>query len=149
MDGADSVTSEFEYQRPKPKKGLGKVIGALVATLVVVGLLLVHVWSRHNVLELGYQLSSLSSEREALLEEQRRLRIELRVLTRSDRIAPIGHNDLGLIEPRFDQILYVRASELPMPSFPSMDARSVSAPPLLHDGPLIGSLEQGEGGRND
>ncbi|OIP41135.1 MAG: hypothetical protein AUK47_06950 [Deltaproteobacteria bacterium CG2_30_63_29] len=148
MDLADSVTSEYEVQRQRPKKGLGKVIGALAATLVVVGLLLVHVWSRHSVLELGYQLSELSSEREALLEEQRRLRIEFRVLTRSDLIAPIGHNDLGLIEPRFDQILYIRATDLPMPSFPSIETRSVSAPPMGEDA-VVGALELPAGVRHD
>lgn len=124
LDVADELYDEDEdtYVPRVRRRGLGKVVGALVATLVVVGLLLVHVWSRYGVIKLGYELSALSSERESLLEENRRLRIELRVLTRPDRLEPLARRQLGLARPSHDQILFVTADKLPLPSFPSLHA---------------------------
>jgi len=115
--------------RKRRRRGLGKVVGALVATLVVVALLLVHVWSRYRVLNLGYELSELSQEREGLLEENRRLRIELRILTRSDRLEPLAERQLGLIRPRHDQLFYVTSQQRPLPTFPTLTPDSQPPPP--------------------
>ncbi len=128
MDDATSLAGYPEYSGPIVRRGLGKVVGALIATLVVVALLLVHVWSRYRVLSLGYELSELTTEREQLLEENRRLRIEARVLMRADRLKPIARRQLGLIAPAPENILYVRASELPLPDF---------APVLLPQSPIV------------
>ena len=117
MDDATSFPGNTEYAGPIVKRGLGKVVGALIATLVVVALLLVHVWSRYRVISLGYELSELTTEREQLLEENRRLRIEQRVLTRTDRLEPLARRQLGLISPAPENIFYVRASELALPNF--------------------------------
>ena len=118
---------EAGYQA-SPFRGLGKVIGALIATLVVVGLLLVHVWSRHRVIKLGYEISELSEEREDLLEENRRLRIEYRLLTRGDRLEPLAKTRLGLAPPRPEQIIYIRADQLPLPSFDLAPAAPAPTP---------------------
>jgi cell division protein FtsL len=84
-------------------------VAALLATLIIVALLLFQVWSRHRVLAMGYEISEKIAEQESLLETQRRLRIEMRVLTRSDRLEPIARKQLGLITPTPEQILLVPA----------------------------------------
>ena len=55
------------------------------ATLIVITLLIIQVYYKHRDLNLGYNLSEAISTREALLEENRKLRIELRVLSRRER----------------------------------------------------------------
>lgn len=110
----DEYDEDVELPRRKGKMWTS-VVFALVATLAVVGLLLIHVWSRYRVLSLGYEVSELSRERETLLEENRRLRIEMQVSTRTDRLEPIAHRQLVLRVPEPEQILYVPASQLPLP----------------------------------
>lgn len=111
------------------KRFFTPVLAALIATLVVVGLLLVHVWSRYRVLALGYEMSRLTQEREDLLEANRRLRLEVRVLSRADRLDPMARRQLGLIVPKAEQIIYKRAADLPLPNFPSSDVPELTEQP--------------------
>ena len=78
------------------------------ATLIVIAMLLIQVRYKHRDLNLGYTLSEAISAREALLEENRKLRIELRVLSRRERLEPYATQQLGMAPIRPDQILIVR-----------------------------------------
>ncbi len=78
------------------------------ATLIVIAMLLIQVRYKHRDLNLGYTLSEAISTREALLEENRKLRIELRVLSRRERLEPYATQQLGMASIRPDQILIVR-----------------------------------------
>ncbi len=71
-------------------------------------MLLIQVRYKHRDLNLGYTLSEAISTREALLEENRKLRIELRVLSRRERLEPYATQQLGMAPIRPDQILIVR-----------------------------------------
>ena len=77
------------------------------ATLLVIGLLVCQVFYRHRELNLGYDLSEAISEREVLLEENRKLRIELRVLSRRERLEPLAGKQLGMSTIRPEQVLIV------------------------------------------
>ena len=66
------------------------------ATLIVITLLIIQVYYKHRDLNLGYNLSEAISTREALLEENRKLRIELRVLSRRERLEPYATQQLGM-----------------------------------------------------
>ncbi len=118
----DEVTQSEVPLRPRRRQGAARVIGALVATLIVVSLLLVQVWSRYRVLNLGYELAGVTAERETLLEQNRRLRIELRMLERRDRLEPVARRDLGMTYARPDQVWYVPAEVLPLPVIPASAA---------------------------
>jgi len=133
-DGFEAWEAEQLGVAPKPTKRRfwTSIVGALLATMAVVSLLLIHVWSRYRVVHLGYEVSTLSREREDLLEEQRRLRIEYQILTRTDRIEPVARRQLGLIAPRVDQILFVPASKLSRPTL-STDATGLGEPPSRID----------------
>lgn len=77
------------------------------ATLVVIVMLIIQVYYRHRDLNLGYELSEAISAREALLEENRKLRIELRVLSRRERLEPYATQQLGMATIRPDQIVII------------------------------------------
>lgn len=87
----------------------GRLWLTLVATFIVIGLLLVQVYYRHRELTLGYELSAAISQREALLEENRKLRIELRVLSRRERLEPLAGRQLGMAPIKPEQVLIVHA----------------------------------------
>lgn len=125
--------------KPAPRRVWTSVVAALLATSAVVGLLLVHVWSRYRVLDLGYQVSNLSRERESLLEEQRRLQIEMQVLTRAERLEPAARRQMALVTPSPQQILYVPSSRLPLPPLPMMTPKASSLPALSDARPLATS----------
>lgn len=84
----------------------GRFWVAIAVTLTIVALLLMQVYFKHQVYNVGYSLSSAASEREALLEEQRKLRIELRILSSRERLEPIAYRNMGLSALRPEQIIY-------------------------------------------
>lgn len=81
------------------------------ATLIVITLLIIQVYYKHRDLNLGYNLSEAISTREALLEENRKLRIELRVLSRRERLEPYATQQLGMATIRPDQIIIVHEAK--------------------------------------
>lgn len=84
----------------------GRLWLTLLATFIVIALLIVQVFYRHRELNLGYALSASIAEREALHEENRKLRIELRVLSSRERLEPIALRQLGMRPPRPEQIFF-------------------------------------------
>jgi cell division protein FtsL len=83
------------------------VIGMTLAlTSVVVLLLLNQVWHRVRVVELGYEITRLTLERQQLLERQERLRLETSVQLRTERLDQAAREQ-GLMPIRPDQILRV------------------------------------------
>lgn len=76
-------------------------------TLVVISLLITLVYYKHCEINLGYELSAAIAQREALLEENRMLRIELRVQSRRDRLEPLAGKELGMSVIRPEQVLIV------------------------------------------
>ena len=75
--------------------------------LIVIALLIIQVAYRHRELNLGFELSDAISQREALLEENRKLRIELRVLSRRERLEPLAGHQLGMSVIKPEQIFIV------------------------------------------
>ena len=82
----------------------GRLWMTCAATFIVITLLIIQVYYRHRELNLGYELSAAISQREALIEENRKLRIELRVLSRRERLEPLAGRQLGMSPIRPEQI---------------------------------------------
>ncbi len=72
------------------------VLGTLLITSLIVSILLLQVWNRVQVFELGYQMTELTREREALMEEQKRLRVEAVISSTTERLDKVAREDLGL-----------------------------------------------------
>lgn len=66
---------------------------------------LLHVWTRLQVIHMGYVLSTASKVQSYLEQENRELRLELATLTSPERLQQIAKNRLGLIEPDKDQVV--------------------------------------------
>ena len=80
-----------------------------IATFIVMALLIMQVSYRHRELNLGYELSASISQREALLEENRKLRIELR--SRRERLEPVAGRQLGMSPIKPEQVFIVNTKQ--------------------------------------
>lgn len=73
--------------------------------LVLIGLVLVHVWLRLQVVHLGYVLSTSSKLQSRLEQENRELKIELATITSPDRLESLARRRLGLRPPEKGQVI--------------------------------------------
>jgi cell division protein FtsL len=91
-------------------KGVNRnlVFVALVVALVFIGCSLFLVWSHHQGISLGYQTSQASLEEQKLLQENKRLRLELAALKSPSRIERLAVKELGLVKPQKEQFIIVR-----------------------------------------
>lgn len=77
----------------------------LLLGLCLVGLALLHVWLRLQVVHLGYVLSTTSKLHNQLEQENRELKVELATLTSPDRLEAMARTRLGLVEPQKGQVV--------------------------------------------
>ena len=75
----------------------------LTATLI--GLVLVHVWLRLQVVQVGYVLSTSSKLQSRLEQENRELKIELATMTSPERLESLARRRLGLRPPEKGQVI--------------------------------------------
>ena len=93
----------------------GRLWLTCAATFIVITLLIIQVYYRHRELNLGYELSAAISQREAMIEENRKLRIELRVLSRRERLEPLAGRQLGMSTIKPEQVLIVNVDKADNP----------------------------------
>ena len=77
---------------------------ALLA-LCLVGVVLLHVWLRLQVVHMGYVLSTTSKLQNRLEQERRELTVELATLTSPDRLEAMARKRLGLTPPEKGQVI--------------------------------------------
>jgi cell division protein FtsL len=77
---------------------------ALLA-LCLVGVALLHVWLRLQVVHMGYVLSTTSKLQNQLEQESRELTVELATLTSPDRLEAMARKRLGLAPPERGQVI--------------------------------------------
>jgi cell division protein FtsL len=82
---------------------------ALIVSALLLAIGVFHVSRQKQILHLGYELSRSRNELRLLREENRRLRVELSVLTNPARIERLARS-LGMIEPMEGQIRVVRTN---------------------------------------
>ena len=105
------------------------LLGVLAAALVS-GLVL-YAWPSLEIRQTTLAREQMSKERERLLEENRKLRLEKAALENLHRVETIARRDLGLVTPAPDKLIVVeKPKEVPA------GAR------------LAGGPEHGGGGRN-
>ncbi|MFQ5427483.1 MAG: hypothetical protein ACE5EZ_00725 [Thermodesulfobacteriota bacterium] len=80
---------------------------AILASLALVAVLFVYIWCRLSVVGMGYEISVANMERNALVEQNRRLKIEFMRLSSPRRIESIAVKELGLVHPVEGQIIRV------------------------------------------
>ncbi len=81
-------------------------------TLVVAAVFLVcalfSVWAHHQVLALGYEISKANQEEQELLQDNKRLRLDVAALRSPGRIDGTALKNLGFANPQKDQLIIVR-----------------------------------------
>ena len=66
------------------------------------------VWSRIQVIQLGYEISNALKEGRALVETNKKLRIEIATLKSYARIERIAVEELKMSKPKPDQVIVIR-----------------------------------------
>ena len=78
---------------------------ALLLSLCLVAVVLLHVWLRLQVVRMGYALSTMSKLESQLEQERRELTVELATLTSPDRLEAMARKRLGLVAPEKGQVI--------------------------------------------
>lgn len=91
--------------RPPSRRSVAALLLVFAAALAALGALRVR--SQHQLLRLGYDLTEATAELREKREENRRLRLELSVLTAPERIERLAEG-MGLGPPEPGQIRHVR-----------------------------------------
>ena len=91
------------------KKGEGwKVVRLIVVALLVTATALTYVWFRISITSIDYRIAGEMHRRDALLEENRKLKVEIATLKSPGRIESIARAKLGMCYPERDQVIFLR-----------------------------------------
>lgn len=77
----------------------------LALSFCLVGIALLYVWLRLQVVRTGYALSTASKLQSQLEQERRELTVELATLTSPDRLEAMARKRLGLVSPEKGQVI--------------------------------------------
>jgi cell division protein FtsL len=77
-------------------------------TLLLIVSSLFFVWSRIQVIQLGYKVSNALKEGRALGEANKKLRVEIATLKSYTRIERFATEELGMSKPSPDQVIVIR-----------------------------------------
>jgi len=80
----------------------------IVPLILLILSALFFVWSRIQVIQLGYEISLALKEGRALTEGNKQLKLEIATLKSYARIEKIAVEELGLSKPRSDQVVVIR-----------------------------------------
>jgi cell division protein FtsL len=89
-----------------PRTGRQLTLLLAAVAILVLGLVL-HAWPTLELRQAGLQREQLARERERLLEENRKLRLEKAALEDLRRVEAIATRQLGLVSPPADQVVVV------------------------------------------
>ena len=76
--------------------------------LFLIGGSLFYVWSRIQVIQLGYEISNAMKEERALTENNKKLRVEIATLKSYARIEKLAVEELRMAKPKPDQVIVIR-----------------------------------------
>ena len=98
-----------EASRVKPKGiKLNLFILFTLLMLFFIGGSLFYVWSRIQVIQLGYEISNALKEERALTEVNKKLRLEIATLKSYGRIEKFAVEELKMAKPKPEQVIVIR-----------------------------------------
>jgi cell division protein FtsL len=100
-------TGEDSKARPKGIKLNFLILFTLLMLFVIVGSLF-YVWSRIQVIQLGYEMSNALKEERVLTEANKKLRLEIATLKSYARIEKFAAEELKMVKPRPEQVIVIR-----------------------------------------
>ena len=90
-------------RRTFDKKEIAAAAGCI---LLAIATLTFYIWHQAAIIQLGYQTSRLDEKKARLEEDIKRLETEQAALLAPERVDRIAREELRLVEPRPDQIIY-------------------------------------------
>jgi cell division protein FtsL len=100
-------TGEDSKVRPKGIK-LNLRSEERLLMLFFIGGSLFYVWSRIQVIRLGYEISNALKEERALTEANKKLRLEIATLKSYVRIEKLAVEELRMVKPKPEQVIVIR-----------------------------------------
>lgn len=100
-------TGEDSKARPKRIK-LNLLIPFTLLMLFLIGGSLFYVWSRIQVIQLGYEISNVLKEERGLAEANKKLRLEIATLKSCARIEKFAAEELRMAKPKPEQVIVIR-----------------------------------------
>jgi cell division protein FtsL len=76
--------------------------------LLLIGGSLFYVWSRIQVIQLGYEISNALKEERAHNGVNKKLRLEIATLKSYARIEKLAAEELGMAKPKLGQVIVIR-----------------------------------------
>jgi len=80
---------------------------AVSSGILLIGFALTFVWINHQAVQIGYAITELNREQLALIDLNRKLKVELANLSSLDRLERLARDKLGLVSPRPNQVVVV------------------------------------------
>ncbi|HWP23908.1 MAG TPA: cell division protein FtsL [Candidatus Binatia bacterium] len=91
--------------RPKERPSRRNLIPVALLVVGLIGVTLVHVWLRLQVVQMGYVLSTTSKLQSRLEQENRELKVEWASLLSPERLEALARKRLGMIPPERGQVI--------------------------------------------
>lgn len=91
--------------RTAERKQLRELLQIISPLVMMAGMLFFCLWTRSQIITIGYHSQQIASEEEALVRVQRRLVLEEQILNNPERLDAIARTDLGMIPLGVSQIL--------------------------------------------
>jgi cell division protein FtsL len=105
----DPILWTGESTKARPKRIKWNLLVLLILfILFFIGGSLFHVWSRIQVIRLGYEISTALKEEKALAEVNKRLRLEIATLKSYGRIEKFAVEELRMAKPKPEQVIVIR-----------------------------------------
>lgn len=79
-----------------------------LALLFLIGGSLFYVWSRIQVIQLGYEISHALKAERTLTQENKKLRLEIATLKSYTRIEKVAVEELRMAKPKPEQVIVIR-----------------------------------------
>jgi cell division protein FtsL len=111
MAEMDAPVQNGDAQPIQAKPRLKYSVFLFVAFVLMV-VAITYVWSHVQMTKLEYQVADEMTTKEQLLEEQRKLKLELATLKSPQRIEAVVKRSLNLSYPDKDQVIVIRESEV-------------------------------------
>ncbi len=89
-------------------RNANRILLFFILLLFLIGGSLFYVWSRIQVIQLGYEISNALKEERALAESNKRLRLEIATLKSYTRIEKFAVEELRMTKPKPDQVIVIR-----------------------------------------
>lgn len=111
MTADETAETPSPEESPEPKRSKGvKYLPLILGAFLLMGVTLVYVWSHLRMTGMEYKIAEEMTRREQLLEEQRKLKVEVATLKAPGRIEAIVKEKLQMTYPQREQIIHLGES---------------------------------------